>query len=75
MDDAENMVLFDLEGSFSIPGKSPEAAIVRRAIRKCKRAIQIHRRKNSFYIPLWVQPQSNGTNGSEPTPFQGQGKA
>ena len=56
MNDAGNMVLFDKEGSASIPGSSPEAAIIRRALAKAAKATAIHRRRNTFFIPLWAQP-------------------
>ena len=55
MNDVGNMVIFDSEGSVSLPGKSPEAATIRRAIARAHRTTPIHRRKNTFYIPLWVQ--------------------
>ena len=58
MNDAGNLVVFDSEGSVSMPGASPEAAIIRRAIERCMKATKIHRRRNNFYIPLWVQKPS-----------------
>ena len=58
MNDADNLVVFDKEKSVSMPGSSPEAAMIRRAIEKSQDATKIHRRRNNFYIPLWVQKPS-----------------
>ena len=58
MNDAGNLVLFDAEGSAMIPGKSPEAAIIRKGLAKASKATAIHRRRNTFYIPLWAQKPS-----------------
>ena len=74
MNDSDNMVLFDGEGSAMIPGKSPEAAAIRKAMRKCRARTDIHRRKNSFYIPLWVQPEAGSKSENGQGPFQGQGR-
>ena len=74
MNDCNNMVLFDLEGSFTISGNSPEAASIRKAVRRCRRATEIHRRKNTFYIPLWVQPQPGTDVKEKANPFQRQGR-
>ena len=72
--DAKNLVIFDSEGSFLIPGNGPEAAAIRKAALRCLR----HRRKNSFYLPLWVQAEGCAskavTDAGKKTPFQGQGK-
>ena len=57
MNDAGNLVIFDAEGSAAIPASSPEAATIRRALQRAARAAKIHRRKNTFFIPLWVHPQ------------------
>ena len=76
--DAKNLVIFDAEGSFLIPGNGPEAAAIRKAALRCRRATKIHRRKNSFYLPLWVQAEGDVsktvTDAGKKTPFQGQGK-
>ena len=71
MNDAGNLVVFDSETSASIPGNSPEAASIRKAIARSLQKTEIHRRKMSFYIPLWVQPESQSSERA--TPFQGQG--
>ena len=79
MNDAENLVLFDNAGSYVVPGKGPEAAAIRKIMEKCKKATKIHRRKNTFYIPLWVQPEGKRSSQGQKTaigskaPFQGQG--
>ena len=74
MNDSNNMLVFDSEGSASIPGTSPEAAAIRKAIRRCTRATTVHRRKNSFFIPLWVQPETGTGNRQCQTPFVRQGR-
>ena len=73
MNDSGNMVLFDGEGSAMIPGKRTEAAASRKAMRKCRARKDIHRRKNSLYIPLWVQPEAGTCNKQGQTLFQGRG--
>ena len=55
MNDAGNMVIFDEKGSMSLPGTSPEAATICRAMARATKATLIHHRRNNFYIPLWVQ--------------------
>ena len=72
MNDAGNIVLFDGVGSYTIPGRSPEAAMIRRAAAKCSRATKIHRRKNIFFIPIWVQPEKVNDSGRK-GPFRGPG--
>ena len=76
MNDSGNLLIFDNEGSAMIPGKSPEAAAIRKAMMRCKRKMKIHRRKNSFYMPIWVQPEANNEKKSavNTTPFGGQGR-
>ena len=74
MNDSGNLVLFDTEGSYSINAKSPEAAAIRKAVRRCKRATKIHRCKNSYFIPLWVQSEMQTTEKDKVAPFGGQGK-
>ena len=74
VNDSDNLVMFDLEGSAVIPGKSPEAAMIRRIMRKCKKMTTIHRRKNSFYIPLWVQPEAGNKVENGQSLFQGLGR-
>ena len=75
MNDAGNLVLFDTERSYSIPSKSPEAAAIRRALARCRKATKIHRRKNSFFLPLWVRLESTNkiTNSAKGALFQGHG--
>ena len=70
--DADQLVLFDNEGSHIISGKSPEAASIRKAASKCKRSTSIHRRKNSFFLPLWIQPEKKENMPMDRPPFQGQ---
>ena len=85
MTDVGNLVLFDQEsgGSCVIPGRSPEAARIRKAAEQCKTATKIYRRKNTYYIPIWVQPEATAkvpdARMSQSTivnkaPFQGQGR-
>ena len=73
MTDADQIVLFDKIGSLVISGRSPEAAMIRRAAAKCKQATSIHRRKNNFFMPLWIQPEEQAS-GKPSAPFQGQGR-
>ena len=42
MNDSDNLVLFDGEGSAMIPGKCPEAAMIRKAMRKCGLCLLLH---------------------------------
>ena len=85
MTDVGNLVLFDKESGRScvIPGRSPEAARIRKAAEQCKTATKIYRRKNTYYIPIWVQPEAsakvpdarmNQSTIVNKTPFQGQGR-
>ena len=55
MDDSGNLVVFDKDGSALILGRSAEAAQMPKAIEEFSTATAIHRRKNNFFIPLWVQ--------------------
>ena len=66
--DAGNMLIFDQAESVIIRADSPEAARIRRAIADAAKKTRIHRRKNTFFVPLWIQEDH-----SSKTPFQGQG--
>ena len=68
--DLDNLVIFDKTESCFIPGHTPEAASIRRAIAKAVKKTTIRRRKNTFYLPLWVQPPKGETPDR---PFHRQG--
>ena len=71
--DANNLVIFDKEGSGSLPGNSPEAAAIRKAMARASRMTKFHRRKNTFSIPLWMQPQPKSSDRPVNTPVQRRG--
>ena len=70
--DLDNIVIFDRAESCFLSGSSPEAASIRKAIARARRKTVIRRRKNTFYLPLWVQPANEKGAAA---PFRRQGAA
>ena len=66
--DSGNMVIFDKQQSVTMRADSPEGLRIRKAIAAATQKTLIHRRGNSFYLPLWVQDWA----ATEP-PFPRQG--
>ena len=74
MNDSGNLVVFGKDGSALIPGRTAEAAQIRKAMERCDAATAIHRRKNNFFIPLWVQgPEPKDKSRSATSTFPRRG--
>ena len=56
--DSGNMVIFDKQQSVTMRADSPEGLRIRKAIAAVTQKTLIHRRGNSFYLPLWVQDEA-----------------
>lgn len=63
VNDRGNLVLFDNDGSFIIPGTCPEVSAIRALVQAAVGKIKLHRKNGVFHMRCWQKPQGFSRQG------------